>query len=69
MENNDPKAIILMQSGAQLRTDETYDEITASIAANEWNGWVEYTDKGHRKFIPYNRIEFIAEKMREDKII
>lgn len=35
MENNDPKAIILMQSGAQLRTDETYDEITASIAANE----------------------------------
>lgn len=69
MENNDPKAIILMQSGAQLRTDETYDEITVSVAANEWNGWVEFTDKGQRKFVPHNRIELIAEQMQEEKMM
>lgn len=64
MDNNKPRAVVLMRDGNSFVTEESFSDIFNKLVPYKEKHWLCFTSKGQRRIVPTKEIYTIAENKR-----
>lgn len=69
MDNNNPRAVILMRDGNSFVTEQSFSFIHDKLVPYKEKHWLSFTSEGQKRIVPTKEIYAVVEKMQEDKMM